>query len=225
MTACQPYNNITRTAYQAMAAVLGGTQSLHTNALDEAFAPPTEQSATIALRTQQILAHETGVANTIDPLGGSYFVEALTNSIELAAQEYFTRIEKMGGVIAGIESGFFQKEIADAAYNRFKEIDSKQRIIVGVNDYIDPTEETMPISILAIEPSIEEKRRKQLAKLRSERSNEKVRRALDNLRRVANGKENTMPAIIEAVKVYASLGEIVSVFKEEFGIFSEPAVV
>src|SRR5579883_3323556 len=203
LTAQQPENNIVRTTIQALAAVLGGTQSLHTNSLDEALALPTEQAALIALRTQQIIASESGVVNTVDPLGGSYFVEALTDQTEQAAMDYITRIESLGGVLACIQNGFFQREIAESAYRYQQEIELHKRTIVGVNDYI--IEENIKVPTLYIDRVGEKAHLERLNRVRRERDQAAVRRALDNLRRVAEGTENTMPAIIEAVRAYATL--------------------
>ncbi|RAQ96153.1 methylmalonyl-CoA mutase [Thermogemmatispora tikiterensis] len=222
LTAQQPENNIVRTTIQALAAVLGGTQSLHTNALDEALALPTEKAALIALRTQQIIAYESGVANTVDPLGGSYFVEKLTDETEQAAWDYIRRIEELGGVLACIQNGFFQREIAESAYRYQQEIEQRKRIIVGVNEYV--MEEDMKVPTLYIDREGERVHLERLNRVRRERDQAAVRKALDNLRRVAEGTENTMPAIIEAVKAYATLGEIMDVFRAVFGEYTEPAV-
>ncbi|WP_084658331.1 acyl-CoA mutase large subunit family protein [Thermogemmatispora onikobensis] len=222
LTAQQPENNIVRTTIQALAAVLGGTQSLHTNALDEALALPTEKAALIALRTQQIIAHESGVANTVDPLGGSYFIEKLTDETEQAAWEYIRRIEELGGVLACIQNGFFQREIAESAYRYQQEIEQGKRIIVGVNKYV--MEEEMKVPTLYIDREGERVHLERLNRVRRERDQAAVRKALDNLRRVAEGRENTMPAIIEAVRAYATLGEIMDVFRSVFGEYTEPTV-
>src|SRR5271169_548377 len=205
LTAQQPYNNVVRTAIQALAAVLGGTQSLHTNSLDEAWALPTEFAATLALRTQQILAHESGVTNTVDPLGGSYFVEALTNEVEAGAWDYIRKIDALGGMVAAIERGYPQREIAEAAYQYQMEVDHKEKIVVGVNEYV--TKET-PLDILQIDESVAHRQAERLAKLRAERSSDEARRRLAALRKASQGKENLMPFIYDAVKAYATLGEI-----------------
>src|ERR1700683_4280098 len=205
LTAQQPYNNVVRTAIQALAAVLGGTQSLHTNSLDEAWALPTEFAATLALRTQQIIAHESGVTNTVDPLGGSYFVEALTNEVEAGAWEYIRKIDALGGMVAAIERGYPQREIADAAYQYQMEVDRKEKIVVGVNDYV--TKEN-PLDILQIDDSVAHRQAERLAKLRAERSSDESARRLAALRKASQGKENLMPFIYDAVKAYATLGEI-----------------
>jgi len=224
LTAQQPENNVVRVALQALAAILGGTQSLHTNSMDEALALPSQQAATIALRTQQILAEETGVANTVDPLGGSYFVEAQTNRIEKQAYDYFQRIDELGGVLPAIEKGFFQGEIANAAYRYQMEIDKGIRKIVGVNAYQDEEEE-VKIPLLEMDPQGFEKQASQLSDLRAQRDNGRVGQTLDRLRIACEGSENTMPFILEAVKAYATLGEIVGVMKEVFGLYVEPTSI
>jgi len=221
LTAQQPYNNVVRTALQALAAVLGGTQSLHTNSLDEAWALPTEFAATLALRTQQIIAHESGVTNTVDPLGGSYFVEALTNEVEAGAWDYIRKIDALGGMVAAIERGYPQREIADAAYQYQMEVDRKEKIVVGVNDYV--TKET-PLDILQIDESVAHRQAERLAKLRAERSSDEAARRLGALRKASQGKENLMPYIYDAVKVYATLGEICDAMKDAFGIYDEVAI-
>jgi methylmalonyl-CoA mutase N-terminal domain/subunit len=221
LTAQQPEINIVRVAIQALAAVLGGTQSLHTNSMDEALALPSELAVTIALRTQQIIAEESGVANTVDPLGGSYFVEALTNRMEKQAYEYFRRIEELGGVLPAIEKGFFQSEIADAAYRYQREIDEGIRKIVGVNAYVDNKPITIPI--LEMDPNGYQRQIARLQEVRRTRDNARVGQALDRLRIACLGTENTMPYILDAVRAYATLGEIVAVMKEAFGVYQEPA--
>ncbi len=220
LTAQQPENNIVRVTLQALAAVLGGTQSLHTNSLDEALALPSEYAVTIALRTQQIIAEESGVANTIDPLGGSFLVEALTNRLEKQAYDYFQRIEELGGVIPAIEKGFFQSEIAEAAYRYQREIDEGIRKIVGVNAYQDNKPITIPL--LEMDPQGYERQVRRLEELRRTRDNGSVGQALDRLRIACQGTENTMPYILDAVRAYATLGEIVQVMKEVFGVYHEP---
>jgi methylmalonyl-CoA mutase N-terminal domain/subunit len=222
LTAQQPDNNVVRTTIQALAAVLGGTNSLHTNSLDEALALPTERAVLIALRTQQVIAHESGVVNTVDPLGGSYFIEALTDETERAAMEYINRIDELGGVLACIQNSFFQREIAESAYRYQQEIDQQQRVIVGVNDYV--MEEDIKVPTLYIDRAGERAHLERLSRVRKERDQAAVQRALDNLRRASEGSENTMPAIIEAVGAYATLGEIMNVFREVFGEYMEPAV-
>ncbi|MFZ0883405.1 MAG: methylmalonyl-CoA mutase family protein [Candidatus Acidiferrales bacterium] len=205
LTAQQPYNNVVRTALQALAAVMGGTQSLHTNSLDEAWALPTEFAATLALRTQQIIAHESGVTNTADPLGGSYFVEALTNEVERGAWDYIEKIDALGGMVAAIERAYPQREIAEAAYKYQMAVDRKEKIIVGVNDYVA---EEKGIEILQIDETVAERQAVRLRKLRAERSGAEVERRLDALRKAAAGDANLMPHIYDAVKAYATLGEI-----------------
>jgi len=222
LTAQQPENNIVRTTIQALAAVLGGTNSLHTNSLDEALALPTEKAVLIALRTQQIIAHESGVTNTIDPLGGSYFVEALTDETEHAVLAYLEQIDALGGVLACIQNGFFQREIAESAYRYQQEIDTHQRTIVGVNDYV--VNEKVRVPTLYIDYEGQKVHLERLQRIRRERNQMEVRRTLDNLRRVCDGPENTMPAIIEAVRAYATLGEIMQVFRSAFGEYREMAL-
>ncbi len=221
LTAQQPYNNVVRTALQALAAVLGGMQSLHTNSLDEAWALPTESAATIALRTQQIIAHESGVTNTADPLGGSYFVEALTNDVERGAWEYIDKIDALGGMVAAIERAYPQREIAEASYRYQLAVDRKEKIIVGVNDYVA---EEKPIEVLHIDETVAERQATRLRKLRAERSNQEVERRLSALRKAAGGSENLMPYIYEAVKAYATLGEICDAMREVFGTYEEVAI-
>jgi methylmalonyl-CoA mutase, N-terminal domain len=220
LTAQQPENNIVRVALQAMAAVLGGTQSLHTNSMDEALALPSEAAVTIALRTQQIIAAESGAANTVDPLGGSYFVEAMTNRIEAQARAYFQRIDELGGMLPAIERGFFQQEISDAAYQYQREIDSRRRTIVGVNDFVD--DKPIRIPILEMDPRGAERQIQRLERLRRERDSGRVGQALDQLRLACQGTQNTMPPLLDCVRAYATLGEIVSVMKEVFGVYAEP---
>jgi methylmalonyl-CoA mutase N-terminal domain/subunit len=221
LTAQQPENNIVRVAIQALAAILGGTQSLHTNSMDEALALPSELAATIALRTQQVIAEEVGVANTIDPLGGSFFVEAQTNRIESQAYQYFRRIEEIGGVLPAIERGFFQSEISDAAYRYQQEIDTGQRRIIGVNAYEEPKPITIPI--LEMDPEGYQRQISRLLDVRAERDNGRVGQTLDRLRIACQGTENTMPFILEAVRAYATLGEIIGVMKNVFGKYEEPS--
>ncbi len=223
LTAQQPENNIVRVAIQALAAILGGTQSLHTNSMDEALALPSEKAVTIALRTQQILAEESGVANTVDPLGGSFFIEALTNRLEEQAYDYFRRIEALGGVLAAIEKGFFQAEIADSAYRYQQEIDRGERKIVGVNAYQDDKPITIPI--LEMDPQGYPRQIERLQKLRRERDSGRVGQALDRLRLACGGSENTMPYLLDAVRAYATLGEIIGVMKSVFGVYREPTWV
>ncbi|MGA8983452.1 MAG: methylmalonyl-CoA mutase family protein [Candidatus Acidiferrales bacterium] len=221
LTAQQPYNNVVRTALQALAAVMGGTQSLHTNSLDEAWALPTEFAATLALRTQQIIAHESGVTNTADPLGGSYFVEALTNEVERGAWDYIEKIDVLGGMVAAIERAYPQREIAEAAYKYQMAVDRKEKIIVGVNDYVA---EEKGIDILQIDETVAERQAVRLRKLRAERSGQEVERRLDALRKAAAGDANLMPHIYDAVKAYATLGEICDALRDVFGIYEEVAI-
>ena len=216
----QPYNNVVRTALQAMAAVLGGAQSLHTNSLDEAYALPSEHAVTIALRTQQILAHESGIPNTPDPLGGSYFVETLTEQTESAAQDYIRRIDEMGGMIPAIEVGFPQSEIAAASYRYQREVEAGDRVIVGVNRY---QSDDQPIELLQIDESAAQHQEQKLASLRARRDNGRAQQSLDALRRAAEGTENTMPYILDAVRAYASLGEIMDALRSVFGTYQETA--
>lgn len=222
LTAQQPENNVVRVALQALSAVLGGTQSLHTNSRDEVLALPTEEAVTIALRTQQVIAHETGVTDTIDPLGGSYYVEALTNKLEEEAQKYFDKIDALGGMVAAIEKSFPQKEIMDAAYKYQESIDKKERIIVGVNQY--QSENGLSISTLKIDPEIEKRQIARLKKVREERDPSRHMQCLTDLREAAKGTENLMPHIIGAVKSYATIGEITQVLKEVFGQYQDPAI-
>ena len=220
LTAQQPYNNVVRTAYQGMSAVLGGTQSLHTNSLDEVLALPTEEAVTIALRTQQIIEEETGVINTIDPLAGSYFVEALTDKMEAEAMKYIEAIDDMGGMVAAIERGYPQKEIADAAYHYQKQVEKGEKIVVGVNKYVQ--DENLPIDLLEIDPEIEIKRNADLKKLRESRDQSKLNECMNGLRQAASGTENMMPHIIDAVREYATLGEICDVMRGVWGIYRDP---
>jgi methylmalonyl-CoA mutase N-terminal domain/subunit len=224
LTSQQPHNNIVRTAIQALAAVLGGTQSLHTNSYDEALCLPGEEAVRVALRTQQIIAHESGVTNTVDPMAGSYFVEALTNEMEEKATEYIRKIDAMGGVTAAIEKAFFQKEIADSAYKYQREIEEKKRIIVGVNDYTIEEPEC-PIELLRIDSKVEEEQIANLQKLKRRRNNRKVEELLGKLHYSAEKDENLMPKIIEAVKAYTTLGEITDVLKQVYGEYKELIVV
>jgi methylmalonyl-CoA mutase N-terminal domain/subunit len=223
LTAQQPELNIARTAIEALAAVLGGTQSLHTNAMDEVLALPTDKAARLALRTQQLLAYETGVANTIDPLGGSYFVEALTDEMERQAEAYFKRVEELGGVIPAIEAGFFQKEIADASFRYQQELEQKRRLVVGVNEFTVDEEE--PIEILRIDPRLESEQVARVREVREKRDQARCSNALSQLRKAAAGTDNLMPYILEAVRAYATEGEIMNAMVEVFGIYTERAVI
>jgi methylmalonyl-CoA mutase N-terminal domain/subunit len=222
LTAQQPENNIVRTAYEALAAVLGGTQSLHTNSMDETWALPTEKAVKIALRTQQIIAYETGVTNTIDPLGGSYFVEALTNKMEDEAEKYFAEIERRGGVLKCIEEGFFQKEIAQAAFEYQQALERKEKFHVGVNEFVEE-DEKVDIPILKIDESVAQEQAQSIKTARETRDNQRVKRTLEDLKKAAKGTENTMPHLIECVKAYATEGEIVNALKEIYGDYREPA--
>jgi methylmalonyl-CoA mutase N-terminal domain/subunit len=223
LTAQQPENNIVRTAFQAMAGVLGGTNSLHTNSMDETLALPSEKAVKIALRTQQILAYETGVPNTVDPLGGSYFVEALTTRMEEEAEQYFETIDTLGGVIPAIEAGFFQREIAEAAYRYQRDLDEKKKIIVGVNDFVEGGE-TIDIPILQISPDVEIKQRKRLAEVRQSRNAETVDQSLADLKKAAEDGTNLMPKLLACTRAYASLGETCKTLAEVYGVYEEPAV-
>ncbi|PWB49546.1 MAG: methylmalonyl-CoA mutase [Anaerolineales bacterium] len=220
LTAQQPEINIVRVAIQALAAVLGGTQSLHTNSMDEALALPSQHAATIALRTQQVIAEESGVANTVDPLAGSYYLEAATRRIEAQAYDYFRRIGELGGVLPAIDKGFFQSEISDAAYRYQCEIDDNTRRIVGVNAYAEDKPLTIPL--LEMDPAGYARQVERLAQVRRERDAGRVGQALDNLRRACHGTQNTMPFILDAVRAYATLSEIIAVMKAEFGTYQEP---
>jgi len=222
LVAQQPENNIVRVTIQALAAVLGGTQSLHTNSMDEAYALPSEKAVRIALRTQQIIAEESNVVNTIDPLGGSYYVEWLTDKMEEEAYAYFDKIDALGGVIPAIKRGFFQKEIAKSAYRYQKEIDEQKRKVIGVNCY--KAEEETSIPLLKIDEEGEKRHLARLKKVREERDQSKVERALNQLRKAAEGEENLMPYILEAVKAYATLGETCGVLREIFGEYKEPII-
>jgi len=222
LTAQQPLNNIVRVAIQALAGVLGGTQSLHTDAYDEALALPSDEAALIALRTQQIIAHESGVANTIDPLGGSYFLEKLTRDMEEGAFEYFRKIDDFGGMIEAIEAGFPQREIHDASYEFQKAVEAGEKIIVGVNDYV-MKEEPADVNLLQIDESVAELQAERLKKLRLERDNSRVEETLKNLAEGARGVENTMPLLLDCVRAYATLGEMCEALRPVFGEYQEPA--
>jgi methylmalonyl-CoA mutase, N-terminal domain len=221
LTAQQPYNNVVRTAIQALAAVLGGTQSLHTNSLDEAWALPTEQAATLALRTQQVLAYESGVANTVDPLAGSYFLERLTLDTERACYEYFDKIDALGGMVAAIEKGFPQREIHEAAYAYQQAVERKEKIIVGVNEFV--VEEKRPVEILVIDERVARHQRKKLADLKKRRNNARVESSLEALSSAASTNKNLMPFILDSVREYATLGEMCDVLRRVFGTYEEPA--
>jgi methylmalonyl-CoA mutase N-terminal domain/subunit len=221
LTAQQPENNIVRTAYQGLAAVLGGTQSLHTNSMDETLALPTEKAVRIALRTQQLIAYETGVANVIDPLGGSYFVESLTNKMEEEAEEYFRKIDELGGVVKAIEMGFFQREIARAAYDYQKAIERKRKVVVGVNEFVEKGEK-IEIPLLKIDPAIEKEQVANLRSVKAARDNKALTSSLQRLGQAARNGENLMPHILNAVREYATLGEMLDVLRKEFGEYREP---
>ncbi|HXF52211.1 MAG TPA: methylmalonyl-CoA mutase family protein, partial [Dehalococcoidia bacterium] len=223
LTAQQPYNNIVRTALQALSAVLGGTQSLHTNSYDEALALPTEKAVQIALRTQQIIAYETGVADTIDPAGGSYYIEKLTDQIEEEAEDYIRRIDDMGGALRAIELGFQQREIQESAYRMQRDIEEKRKIVVGVNEYVE--EEPPFTGIMRVDPSVGEKQRRRLAALRERRDNAKVRECLERLREAAHGDQNMVELFIDCVEKGVTLGEICRVLREEWGEQRESLVI
>ncbi len=223
LTAQQPFNNVVRTALEGLAAVMGGTQSLHTNSMDETLALPSEEAVHVALRTQQVIAFESGVANVIDPLGGSYYVEALTDKMEKGCREYFDQIEKLGGVIPAIEKGFFQREIARAAFRYQREIEEKKRIVVGVNDYVDEGEE-IKIDLLRIGPEVEERQKKVLSDVRRDRDDAGVTAALAGLRAAAEGTDNLMPHFVDCCRVYATEGEMIGVLREVFGEYREPPI-
>jgi methylmalonyl-CoA mutase, N-terminal domain len=223
LTAQQPYNNVVRTALQALAAVLGGTNSLHTNSLDEALALPTKETATIALRTQQIIAHESGVTNTVDPLGGSYFVEKLTREMEEGTLKYWETIDRMGGMVEAIELGYPQKEIAEASYQFQQAVERRERIIVGVNDFVQQDEE--PIEILYIDDTAAERQLARLEQLKKTRDNDTVQRTLDALRQTARGTGNTMPAILDCVRAYATVGEMCDALRDVWGEYEEVPII
>ena len=222
LTAQQPLNNVARVALQALAAVLGGTQSLHTNSMDETLALPTEEAATVALRTQQIIAHESGVVNTPDPLGGSYFVEAMTDRVEEEAMRYIRRIDEMGGIIAAVERGYPQKEIADSAYKFQQQVEREERIIVGVNRFV--SDEEVAIPVLKIDPEIERRQIERTRAVRAKRDKAAYDRAMGALRDACMSQKNLMPFVLDAVRAYATLGELSDVFREAYGVYREPAV-
>ncbi len=223
LTAQQPDNNVVRTAIQALAAVLGGTQSLHTNSRDEAYAIPSEDAVTLALRTQQLLAFESGVADCTDPLGGSYYVEHLTNAIEEKATEYIQKIDALGGSLSAIEQGYQQREIQESSYRTQKDIESEKKVVVGVNQFISPYPEIT--GLLRIDPAEAEKRKQQTIALRAKRDNDEVNRTLARLKEIAAGSENTLPAILECVEAYATLGEVCDVLRSVFGEQEEILVI
>jgi methylmalonyl-CoA mutase N-terminal domain/subunit len=215
LTAQQPDNNVVRVTLQALAAVLGGTQSLHTNSRDEALSLPTEKSVQIALRTQQIIAHESGVANTIDPLAGSYYVEALTNEIESRAKEYIENIDALGGALAAIERGFIQREIQESAYRYQRAVEQGEQIVVGVNEFV--VREKTTWRRLKVDPAVQKQQIERLQALRERRDSEKVQNLLTRLRETAQGEGNLLPIILECVEAYVTLGEICGVLREVFG--------
>lgn len=223
LTAQQTENNIVRVTIQTLAAVLGGTQSLHTNSKDEALALPSEESVRTALRTQQIVAYESGVTNTVDPLAGSYYIEALTDKIEQEAMEYIRRIDDMGGTVAAIDKGYIQREIMDAAYEYQRSVETNDSIVVGVNKY--QVEEGSPVGLLRVDPIVGENQTKKLQTLRQERDNEAVQQALDKLKTACEGDDNVMPYLVDAVKTYATLGEIADVMRSVFGEYQQAVIV
>jgi methylmalonyl-CoA mutase N-terminal domain/subunit len=223
LTAQQPMNNVVRTTLQALAAVLGGTQSLHTNSMDETLALPTEEAVKLALRTQQIIAHESEVTNTVDPLGGSYYVESLTHQLEEGAREYFRKLDEMGGMVRAIEQGFPQREILEASLRYQQEVERKERVVVGVNEYVEPESGTIPT--LKIAPEVESDQVARLSDLRKYRDPFKMAGAVQALQEAATCDENLMPYLIEAVKAHATLGEICAALKEVFGTYQEPVVL
>jgi len=222
LTAQQPYNNVVRVAFQALASVLGGTQSLHTNSFDEAYALPSKEAVSIALRTQQIIAYESGVADTIDPLAGSYYIEYLTDRIEEEATKYIGKIDSLGGAVAAIEKGYIQREIVESAYRYQKEIESSKKVVVGLNKFT--TEEKTPIPILRVDAAVEKRQIERLNRMKRKRNRMKVDNILNKLHRAAEGDQNLMPVILQAVKAYASLGEICGVLKEVFGEYKAPTI-
>jgi methylmalonyl-CoA mutase N-terminal domain/subunit len=223
LTAQQPYNNVVRTALQALAAVLGGTNSLHTNSLDEALALPTAEAATLALRTQQIIAHESGVTNLVDPLGGSWFVERLTLDMERGAYDYFSNIDRLGGMVEAIEQGYPQREIAEAAYRFQQAVEKREKIIVGVNEYVQDDEPPFPI--LYIDDTTAERQMARLSEVKRTRDNDAVRRSLDTLRETARGTDNTMYALLDCVRAYATVGEMCDALREVWGEYEEEPLI
>lgn len=224
LTSQQPMNNVVRVAYQALAAILGGTQSLHTNSMDEALCLPTEDAVRVALRTQQILAHESGIANTIDPLGGSYYIEFLTNQLEEKAYKYFDQVESMGGVVRAIEKGFFQREIAESAYKYQLEVDAGRRTVVGVNDFVIEDEE-LKIPVLQVDKEIECHQIERIKLGRRKRDNKKVFEYLDDLRKVSESTDNVMPSVLKAVRAHATVGEIMHMWREVYGEWNQSKVL
>ena len=222
LTAQQPHNNIIRVTMQALAAALGGTQSLHTNSFDEAYALPSSEAVRMALRTQQVIAYESGITDTIDPVAGSYYVEALTNEIEQRAMEYIEKIDNMGGAVVATEKGYMQREIVESAYKYQREVETKERVIVGVNDFT--VEEEVPIQILRVDPEVEKKQVERLGILKNNRDNQKVKAVLNELRNAAEKDENLVPQILNAVKTYATLGEICDALREIYGEYKAPSI-
>jgi methylmalonyl-CoA mutase N-terminal domain/subunit len=223
LTAQQPMNNIVRVALQALSAVLGGTQSLHTNSMDEALCLPSEEAVEVALRTQQLIAYESGVADTIDPLGGSYYIEKLTQEIVERAQEYIDKIDELGGAASAIEKGFIQKEIQDSAYRYQREIEKEERVVVGVNRF--QIEEESPKDLLRVDPNVRVSQMERLKRLRSERDNGRVKGILNGLKKSAEENDNLMPVILDAVKAYATLGEICDALREVFGEYQPVSTI
>ncbi len=223
LTAQQPLNNVARTAMQALAAVLGGAQSLHTNSMDETYALPTEEAVTVALRTQQIIAYESGVADTADPLGGSYYVEALTDRLEAEASAYIKKIDEMGGMLAAIERGYPMREIAEASYHYQQQLERKEKVIVGVNEFAQ--RDANPVPLLKIDPEVERRQIERLTRTRADRDQAAARRALDAVRRAVDGNENTMPAIVDAVTARVTMGEICDIFRQAYGEYREQAIL
>ncbi|MHC1578813.1 MAG: methylmalonyl-CoA mutase family protein, partial [Dehalococcoidia bacterium] len=219
LTAQQPHNNIVRTALEALAGILGGTQSLHTNSFDEAYAPPSEEAVTIAVRTQQILGYESDVASVVDPLGGSYYIEHLTNSLEKEAREYIAKIDSLHGAVAAVEQGYQQREIQDSSYRYQKEIESGKRTVVGVNKFVSPYPKIA--GLLQVKPEVEKRQKERTAQVRKDRENGKVEQALKRLEDVARSQDNTMPAFLECVEAYATLGEICDVLRKIFSTQKE----
>jgi methylmalonyl-CoA mutase N-terminal domain/subunit len=219
LTAQQPHNNTVRTALEALAATLGGTQSLHTNSFDEAYAPPSQEAVTIAVRTQQILGYESDIAHVVDPLGGSYYIEHLTDSLEKEAGEYITKIDNLGGAVAAIEQGYQQREIQDSSYRYQKEIESGKRTVVGVNKFVSPYPKI--VGLLRVKPEVEKRQKERTAQVRKDRDNSKVKQALRRLEDVARSKDNTMPTFLECVEAYATLGELCDVLRKVFSTQKE----
>ncbi len=222
LTAQEPENNIVRTTLQGLAAVLGGTQSLHTNSFDEALCLPTEKAVKIALRTQQIIAYESGITDTVDPLAGSYYVEWLTNKMEEEAEKYFTQIEELGGVIPAIKANFLQKEVANASYKYQQEVENRDKTIVAVNQF--QQEESTAVPILRIDDDVAQEQVEKLEQIKKDRDNNKVHETLESLKTAAEGTENLMPFIMDAIRAYASIGEIINTLKEVFGTYIEDSI-